>query len=226
MQPTIIFSSSPDGGENYARAIAAAGGRPVGGYCPPLDESCRGLVLCGGGDVHPSRFGQPDQGSFDIDLARDRAEFALVRHFLERGKPILGICRGHQVLNIALGGTLCQDLGPDLRAVHTRGKDPVDRLHPVSCAPGSFFARLFGTEHFVVNSSHHQAVDRPGDGLELCLFSPDGVAEGMVHTSLPVFSVQFHPERMPSPQCPAGAAAGAPVLEYFLSLCQEGSHGR
>lgn len=224
MEPAILFSSSPDGGENYARAIQAAGGRPVGGYCPDWEQSCRGLVLCGGGDVDPGRFGQPNMGSYDIDLKRDEVEFALVRRFLAQGKPILGICRGHQVLNIALGSTLRQDIGPALRAVHTRGDAPMDRVHPVRCPSGSFFARLFGTEEFAVNSSHHQAVDRPGEGLELCLFSPDGLAEGMVHTSLPVFSVQFHPERMPSPQCPAGTAAGAPVLAYFLSLCEEGRH--
>lgn len=93
--------------------------RPVSGYCPPPDLSCAGLLLCGGGDLDPVLYGQPDQGSQPPDPTRDQAELELFRTFYQAGRPILGVCRGMQIINVALGGTLLQDLGDVRRPSHT-----------------------------------------------------------------------------------------------------------
>ena len=89
--------------ENYVQAIQGAGGEPLAGYCPQPDLACGGLLLCGGGDIECSLYGQEDRGSNPPDLARDRAELALFRHFYGAGRPILGICRGMQLVAAALG---------------------------------------------------------------------------------------------------------------------------
>lgn len=157
MKPKILFSGSRSGQENYENAISQAGGVPVPGYCPEADLSCDGLLLCGGGDADPSLYGREDCGSRDIDRDRDRAELALIGAFAAAGKPILAICRGHQMVNIALGGTLIQDLPAHLRPFHVR--EGADKVHPVCAAPGSFFAKTYGPV-FAVNSAHRP----PGGG--------------------------------------------------------------
>ncbi|MDE6107170.1 MAG: gamma-glutamyl-gamma-aminobutyrate hydrolase family protein, partial [Oscillospiraceae bacterium] len=106
----ILLSSGRSGGENYENALKTLGAEFTTQYCPAVDTAYDGLILCGGDDVDPARFGQENRGSRDIDLDRDRAEFALIEAYLKAGKPILGICRGHQIMNIALGGTLIQDI--------------------------------------------------------------------------------------------------------------------
>ena len=105
LSPRILISGADGKMSNYVRAVRAAGGTPVSGYCPPADLSCAGLLLCGGGDLDPVLYGQPDQGSQPPDPARDQAELELFRAFYQAGRPILGVCRGMQVINVALGGT-------------------------------------------------------------------------------------------------------------------------
>ena len=107
----------------YEAAVRRAGGQPVVGFCPRPDLTCGGLLLCGGGDLAPAWYGAADRGSGPPDLDRDRSELALVRAYLSAGRPILGICRGLQVLNVALGGTLIQDLGDALRPFHQGERD-------------------------------------------------------------------------------------------------------
>ena len=163
--------------DNYIRAVERAGGVPVPGYAPEPDPHCLGLVLCGGGDLDPAWFGQEDRGSHPPDPRRDEAELALVRTWLSWGRPVLGICRGMQVINVALGGTLFQDLGAERAALH-QGEEDV--FHPVRTAPGSLLEGLFG-ENALVNSAHHQGVDRLGAGLAPAAWAPDGTLEGLEH---------------------------------------------
>ena len=140
--PPAIQISGPEGRmDNYIRAVERAGGAPVPGYAPEPDSHCLGLVLCGGGDLDPAWFGQKDRGSHPPDSRRDAAELALVRTWLSWGRPILGICRGMQVINVALGGNLFQDLGAERAALH-QGEEDV--FHPVRTAPGSLLEGLFG----------------------------------------------------------------------------------
>ena len=217
--PRILLSGSNESRATYENAILAAGGEPVSHYCPQPDLTCDGLILGGGGDIDPARFGQEPNGSQPPDLVRDAAEFALFSAFLAAGKPIFGICRGHQVINVALGGTLIQDIGPELRTFHTPEGEKWDRVHPVRSRPDSLFSRLYGPV-FSVNSSHHQVVDRLGDSLVPTLWSESGLVEGLEHTRLPIFSVQFHPERMTGQNARPDTVDGAAILEHFISLCR------
>ena len=216
MEPAILISAPGVTGSTYRSAVRGGGGPPQGGYCPPADLSCAGLLLCGGGDADPALYGAENRGSQPPDPRRDRAELALIDAFLSAGKPVLGICRGFQMLNIALGGTLIQDLPPELAPFH-HGEEG-DRIHPVRTAPGRFLGRLYGPV-LAVNSSHHQAAARLGEGLIPCAWSEGGVAEAAEHVSLPVLGVQFHPERMSWDRRRPDAADGAPILLHVLSLC-------
>lgn len=200
---------------NYLEAVAAAGGIPSAAYLPDGGEKYDGLILAGGGDVDPALYGQPNLGSADVDLRRDLAELALLDEFLSRGKPVLGICRGHQLINIWAGGDLIQDLG-DRAAAHG---GETDRVHPVRAAEGSLMEQLYG-DSIWVNSSHHQGVGRLGRGLRLTALSEDGVVETMEHRTLPLISVQFHPERMTGRHIRADTVDGAAIFQHFMSLCR------
>ena len=127
---TIQISGSMGRMDNYIRAIWKAGGQVRAGYCPEPDLTCDGLLLAGGGDIAPERYGQGMEGSLPPDPLRDEAELALFRAFYGAGKPILGICRGHQLINVALGGTLIQDLPPGTEGVPRRSGGRPGPPHP------------------------------------------------------------------------------------------------
>lgn len=220
MDPRILVSASKDGWENYEKALRAAGAEAEGCYCPPVDVSFDGLLLTGGGDIDPMRYGQEMDGSQPPDPQRDEAEIALARAFLAAGKPILGICRGHQLLNVVLGGTLKQDVGDFLRPFHAHAEGEPDLVHAVQAAPGSLFEELYGP-HFSVNSWHHQVLDEPGEGVVPTLWSEGGLVEGFTHAALPVVAVQFHPERMTGERARPDTVDGAPIFERFISLCRK-----
>ncbi|TSE01148.1 gamma-glutamyl-gamma-aminobutyrate hydrolase family protein [Skermania sp. ID1734] len=197
---------------DFATRIAQAGGVPVHlPYDADAVEVCRwlsGVVISGGQDVHPACWGGDPSGVGDVDprldpmahdVARDEYEVALVRAALERGIPVLGVCRGMQVLNVALGGTLVADL-PSGQVSHLSSlAAPTDGAadHLVSFEKGSIAAELFG-EHATTNSWHHQAVDRCGAGLVVTGRTGDGVIESIELPGGPALGVQWHPEWMVS----------------------------
>lgn len=215
-QPRIQISGDAGQMDNYIRAVRALGGLPVPGYAPAPDPTCDGLLLCGGGDIEPSRYGQDMAGSFPPDLPRDEAEFALIAAFRAAGKPIFGICRGMQILNVAFGGDMIQHLPAGCRPFHC-GRE--DRVHAVRAAEGSLLFHLYG-KLFAVNSFHHQAVDRLGEGLIPTAWSESGVVEALEHTSLPILGVQYHPERMSFDLRRADTVDGEPLLAHFMDLCR------
>lgn len=205
--------------ENYRNAVLACGAEPVpvGGDCHP--EEYDGLLLPGGADVDPARFGQPNAGSEDIDEERDELEFTVLERFVRAGKPVLGICRGHQLINIYFGGTLIQHLAES--PVHRRDAgSEEDKHHMVRAVRGSFAWQLYG-EQFVVNSSHHQGNDRLGDGLLAAAWSEDGVNEAICHEVLPIWGVQWHPERMCGRYQRADMTDGSKVLRFFIEQCRK-----
>lgn len=188
-------------------------------YCPSVSTEYDGLIVCGGVDVHPSRYGEEVNGSVNMDEARDAAELALVEAFLEAGKPIFGVCRGHQLLNVYFGGTLVQHLPNAVEhSTVLAGKDVV---HNVISEKGSIAERLYG-ECFSVNSWHHQAILKPGAGLRITQRSAkDAVIEGFAHESLPVLGVQWHPERMCCSRKRTDTVDGSTIFEYFIRMCEE-----
>jgi putative glutamine amidotransferase len=213
----------------YVDAVVAAGGIPV--LLPPVGcaatvlEGLGGLLLPGGGDVTPDHYGgTPHATNYDVCAERDAFELALVRVALERdGFPILGICRGMQILNVALGGDLVSHLpehyGEDV-AHRTSDVKPV--VHEVKIDAQSFLGDVHGETTLVVHSIHHQAVGRLGGGLRAVAWSPDGVVEAIESASHVVMAVQWHPE-LDTPEHPARrvfAALVARARDYVRAVMQ------
>lgn len=199
MIPTVWIIGSRERFPNYWRALERAGGRP---RCEGVPEDCAALLLPGGGDMEPWRYGQDNAASRNLDPARDALELDLLDRFTSLRKPVLGICRGMQSVNVFFGGTLLQDIPGHAQI------NGVDRLHAVRTAPGPFAA----PDALSVNSAHHQAVDRLGVGLQAEQWAPDGVIEALRHARLPVWGVQWHPERLDNP-------AGERLFRAFLDMC-------
>lgn len=200
--------------DHYCQALSQLGACSFAGYAPEPDLSCDGLVLCGGGDLESTLFGQENHGSNPPDRERDRAELCLFDAFFRAGKPILGICRGMQVINVALGGDIIQDLPPQVRPFHVPNGEE-DQVHPIRAAEDSFLFSLYGPV-FPVNSWHHQAVGRLGEGLRAIAWAEGGFAEALEHRERPILGVQFHPERLALFRRP-DRVDGGPILAYFLS---------
>ena len=194
----------------YRAALEALNVEVIGGYLPACDESCDALILCGGSDIDPALYGEAMRGSESIDAMRDETEWRLLSIYRER--PILGICRGLQVLNAYFGGTLHQDI-PDHRAEKDSGA--VEVFHRALTVPGTRAARLFGAET-TVNSSHHQSVDRLAEGFRVTMTAPDGTVEAIEHETKPILALQWHPERMLA--SPADYADGARVFRELLAM--------
>lgn len=154
---------------------------------------CDGLLMPGGVDIEPARYGQEtSKDCGKIDLARDAAEWWMLEAFLPTRKPVLGICRGIQMLNVFCGGTLHQHIPG-----HSDFKSRASGCHMVQIRPHTMLAQLLQTERITVNSLHHQVVDSPGNGLEVCAVSEDGFVEAVSHRDHPFcLGVQWHPEHM------------------------------
>ncbi len=185
------LSISRQQSELYGVCLEAAGGAGVlysRGSAQRLAAHCDALLLSGGGDLHPALYGQEQtERRLSVDTVRDAEERALFDAFFRRRKPILGICRGIQALNVFLGGTLQQHIGEHMNCCHT-----------VSC--GEALRPFIGAAP-KVNSYHHQAVDRIASCLSAAACAPDGTVEALIHASAPILGVQWHPERLVPPHC-------------------------
>jgi putative glutamine amidotransferase len=203
---------------DHVDGVVDAGGVPV--ILPVLDpslvdatlEGVDGLLVTGGGDIEPSRYREPAAPEVDgVDPARDDFELALVKAALESGLPILGIGRGHQLVNVALGGTLFQHV-PDLTATahQSVGSQP-GAVHQVRVAAGSLLAVVVGATSIEVNSQHHQVVELAGAGLQVVARAEDGLIEAVEGLGdLRVLGVQWQPELL------RGEAAQAALFTWLV----------
>jgi putative glutamine amidotransferase len=165
-------------------------------------KECSGLVLTGGPDVHPDFYGKGyDTARCAIDMIRDTLEFALIKQAMKMKIPILAICRGEQILNVAMGGTLIVDIPDDLgdMIIH-RCLDHTDCFHKVEIMPGTMFEMICGVDSGTVNTNHHQAVDKLAEVFKIAACSHDGLIEAYEwidpNGKPPLIAVQWHPERM------------------------------
>ena len=202
---------------NYVAALTAlsAEGVAVGGDVDLTGFD--GLLLPGGGDIDPARYGQANIASEGIKPALDQMQFGALDAFVKAGKPVLGICRGHQLVNVYFGGTLIQHL--EQSEAHSRRGGSEDRVHDTTAVPGGALCKLYG-QRFAVNSSHHQGVDAVGKGLVITQRAADGVIEGLAHETLPILTVQWHPERMCLAHAREDTVDGSWLFQYFLEKCR------
>ena len=186
----------------YAAAFARAGNTPLvlpaetnRAVVARMLASVDVLLLCGGEDVEPSRYGaKPSPRLGKVNQPRDAWEFLVLDEAVKRRLPVVGICRGCQLINVYFGGTLWQDLPSERPSeIAHRGKDA---RHDIQIVAGSRLARSLGVEGIQVNSSHHQAVKDLAPGFRAVAFAPDGVVEAIESETLPVVGVQFHPEKL------------------------------
>lgn len=189
------------GGYSCEQAIRQAGGQAVhldyatsAAELTELAQSLDGVLLSGGADVSPARYGERLNGAYGLSPARDKVEFKLLELVLPRQIPIFGICRGHQVLNVALGGTLVQDIPSQFgRGLSHYG------THPVTVEAGSLFRKITRLATVSTNSIHHQAVKKVGKGLRVIGTTEDGIVEISQSFDLEIWwalTCQFHPEMM------------------------------
>ena len=167
-------------------------------------DSCDGFVLTGGIDIHPD-FYQNDRVDYPnttvFNESRDLFEMQVFEYARQQNKPVLAICRGLQLVNIALGGNLIQDLQENGFTNHRKGPDG-DREHKIEVKPGTLLAQIAGVQHGFVNSAHHQGLDQIAEGLYVSAFSEDGVVEAIEYKEANkpfLLAVQWHPERMQIP---------------------------
>ena len=191
----------------YSRAIEKAGGLPLllpyiedGDALDDFIATCDGIFLTGGMDIEPSRYGEekhPKCG--ECQPNRDRLECEVLSRALKADKPILAICRGHQLVNVYFGGTLYQHLPEEKPSdiPHVQVGDPFIPSHPILIEDGTPLSVLIGKHEMTGNSFHHQAVKTVGDGLSVMAYSPDGLIEGLWYPRATYLrTYQWHPERL------------------------------
>lgn len=196
--------------QSYAKAIEAAGGIPI--LIPQIDEQSSlrriydmldGILMPGGLDIHPKFYGQEPHPALDpTDMGLDFVETTILPWALEDDLPVLGICRGEQVINVVMGGTLIQDIYSQYTTTIDHRESFKRRIrdflaHDIAIDPESHLRNLAGEDRIWVNTSHHQAVDKVGSGLRATAWSPDGIVEGIeAPDSRFLMAVQCHPEEM------------------------------
>lgn len=198
---------------DYARGILDAGGLPVN---LPLDadptryiDRLDAILLSGGADIAPDRYGAASEtDDFPPEPQRDEFEWQLFTAAAERELPILGICRGLQMVNVASGGSLNQHV-PEHAAFDDH---PATLLHGLKLETDSVLGSIYPADHRV-NSLHHQTVDRVGAGLRVTARSDDQTVEGLEHESLPIVAVQWHPEMLPT-------RANDPIFSWLVTAAQ------
>ena len=227
----LVEGASPRQGQNlsYLRALIRAGAAPM--LIPNLtDESLLravyervdGLLLPGGGDVDPGHFGEaPHEKCGPPDPARDETELTLTRWVMEEGKPLLAICRGIQVLNVALGGSLYQDIAAQVPGAGRHDWHPGyprNHLpHHVTVTAGSRLAEVASATSLPVNSFHHQALKDVAPGLTITAHAPDGIIEAVEAPGHPfALGVQWHPEELA-----AEDARAQRLFDALVQACQK-----
>ena len=214
--------------QSYVRALSRAGAAPL--LIPHLTDDVPlrtlydlldGLLLPGGGDVDPAHYGEPPHArTANVSLERDEVELTLARWAVDEGKPLLAVCRGIQVLNVALGGSLYQDIEAQVPGAGKHdwypGYPRDHRPHAVIITAGTRLARIVGSTEQAVNSLHHQAIKDVAPGLTITARATDGVVEAVEATEHPfVVAVQWHPEEL----APADPRAQA-LFDALVAACR------
>jgi len=196
--------------------FGVVGGEPF--MHPELLDMLGGVVLSGGGDVDPARYGQqPDSTVIGVSANRDSYELSVIEMTMARELPLLLICRGLQVFNVAMGGTLIQDI-PITGPLHSQRQPRHEATHAVRVSPGSQLSQVLGSERVITNSMHHQAMDGPGEGIVPVAWAEDSVVEGFEMPGYGgwLLGVQWHPEELTP-----GDGASEALFAAFLAAAAD-----
>ncbi len=219
----ISCSHAPDYSSTkltYTESVLKAGGLPILIPVTTNEEALAAildrldaLILIGGEDVHPSYYGEePIEQLEEVDSLRDVYDLALIRLASDRQLPVLGICRGEQLINVAFGGSLYQDIPtqhPDTTVQHRQKELSNVTTHTVNVLPGSVVAQITGQTTLFTNTHHHQAVKQIAPGFQVTAWAADGIPEAIESTNgRPIWGVQFHPEAL--------TMAGDSIMERFF----------
>jgi len=212
----ILIAGLPELTKNYEKAFLSLKAHPVVSLHMPCPDEYDALLLPGGADIDPIFFGQINEGSRLINTQLDRVQLQILKAFIPQRKPILGICKGMQLINVFFGGDIIQHLSCYKAHEYLEDLDK-DQSHITHARPDSLLAELYGTT-FHVNSAHHQGCGMPGRKIVYTQFAEDGVVEGLAHANLPIHGVQWHPERMCFPHADDVLVDGILLLTYFLCM--------
>ena len=219
--PKFLIAGLPEKTRNYEEALKGAGvdiaigfmaeNASEGNIPTSSIRQFNALLLPGGADIDPALFYQPPKGAKNIDRTVDLRQLQTLDAFVKAGKPVLGICKGMQIINIYFGGTLIQHI----RTADIHQSDQGDLIHQTWTAKNSFLYEVYGSR-FITNSAHHQAVGRLGRGLHIIQETTDHVPEALIHDSLPIIAVQWHPERMCMTHSRSDTVDGMKLFDEFI----------
>lgn len=196
---------------NYVNYVNSLNLTPCVTLNPDDAAGCDALLLPGGGDITPAFFGEKNHGSKNIDTELDIIQLQALDLAVRKKLPVLGVCKGLQIINVGFGGTILQDMPTAFRHAYDGG----DKYHETVITAASWLHTLYG-DSCVVNSAHHQSIGRLGGGLTAVQLCPeDNCIEAVVHDCLPVIGVQWHPERLDPAKT---KISGRKLLAYFVSL--------
>lgn len=208
MAPSVTFAivGRTKDTKNYETALRRLDFSFLTTLDPEKAAQATHLLLPGGGDITPAFFGQDNHGSHNIDTELDILQLQALEFFIAQKKPVMGICKGLQLINIHFGGTITQHIAT-AGAHRWNGADQQHYVYHSGLSRTDFFYQLYGSST-LVNSAHHQAIGHPGRDLIPVCRAKDNIIEGIVHAFLPVIAVQWHPERILD-------AGGEQLLRYF-----------
>lgn len=209
----ILIAGKKEHITNYESALSHLGATYDCDLTSPLTDY-DGLLLPGGDDIHPSFWNETINGSRDINKELDEQQLHILDFFVKKQMPVLGICKGMQLINVYFGGSIYQHLS-NASAHKYIGYDQVHATYTLS---DNLLFSLYGY-HFNVNSAHHQGIHVLGTDLYTLQCAEDGVIEAIAHFSLPILGVQWHPERMCFSHCRPDTVDGSLLLQHFLTLC-------
>jgi len=209
----VLISTTTHLAGAYKKALDAVGIIPVVCDKPQKASDYDGLLLPGGGDITPFLFHEKNLGSKSCSLTEDVIQLLMFQRFFEESKPILGICKGMQLINVALGGSINQD--DPMCSSHIYLSH--DQYHMTRALPGSILHTLYG-ENFITNSAHHQSLKTIGADLMVTQYAHNNVVEGIEHKTAPILGVQWHPERLLDKKHSSGCINGLTLFQYFAAL--------
>ena len=205
-KPRVLIAGRTKDTKNYENALSRLSIPHMTSLSLSQLKDCRGLLLPGGGDITPAFFGQKNNGSHNIDTELDIIQLQILELAVHYKKPVLGICKGMQIINVFFGGTIIQHMKHhEIHAYHNG-----DRFHNSTIVPHTYLHTLYG-DTLLVNSAHHQCLDRLGKDIIPAQYATfTHTPEAIYHNALPIYGVQWHPERL--------FPAGDKLLNYFYSL--------